>query len=261
MRWSIPNTRIALKWMFVLQITIAVGMVVLTAASHVSIPTGFPRKVTEYTPVKPGDQSRPYEVRQFRQVQDENNPAFQLPNPASLPDKLEFSMQSDAELGEVLVLSGQIEEGDSKRLSAFLDDLPLPPDYLSFHSPGGIVSEAIRIGGIARERELNTVLFPNSICLSSCPYAFAGGLERAAFTDAIVGLHQHYFDQSKLLPAVFAVEAIQRGQAMTMEHLQEMGVDPAISILAMKTAPEDLYILLPEELEAYKLATRILEGG
>lgn len=247
-----------MKWMLSLQLAIAVGLILITAASDTSLPRFKVGPVKEYTPVSPGDQFRPYETRQFRLSQDILENDVELTSPAELSENIKLELSSVPGLGNVLLLSGRISQGDAKRFAAFLDDLVTPPDHIAFHSPGGRVSEALAIGREIRNREHSTLLTPNSICLSSCPYAFAGGVERAVSDKAIVGLHQHYFDQSKFLPAVFAVEAIQTGQAETMEHLQNMGVNPALSILAMKTAPDDIYVLLPSELEEYDLATTLL---
>ena len=67
----------------------------------------------------------------------------------------------------------------------------------------------------------------------------------------MVGVHQHYFDQNVALPAIFAVEDIQRGQAEVMVYLIEMGIDPALMRHALATPPDEIYLLLPEELERY----------
>lgn len=250
-----------MKWMLSLQLFIAAGLILITLVSNTSVPVFDKGPVEEYRPVSPGDQFRPYETRQFKHSQNTLETDIQLNNPAELPERIKFEVFSIPSLGNALLLSGKISVGDADRFSAFLDDLVSPPDYVAFHSLGGVVSEALAIGTEIRGREHNTLLTPNSLCLSSCPYAFAGGVERTVSEQAIVGLHQHYFEQPKYLPVVFAVEAIQNGQAVTMEHFISMGVDPSISILAMKTAPDDIYILLPAELEKYLLATELMGAG
>ncbi len=45
-----------------------------------------------------------------------------------------------------------------------------------------------------------------------------------------------------------------------MEFLIEMGVDPALAILGMKTAPDDIYVLLTDEAVQYRLATGIIDN-
>ncbi|MEL6809414.1 MAG: hypothetical protein AAFO97_16700, partial [Pseudomonadota bacterium] len=52
-------------------------------------------------------------------------------------------------------------------------------------------------------------------------------------------------------PAAFAVEDIQRGQGEVMTYLDEMGIDPLLMQHALSTPPDEIYVLLPEELERY----------
>ena len=56
-----------------------------------------------------------------------------------------------------------------------------------------------------------------------------------------------------------AVENIQRGQAEVMDYLDAMDVDVRLVSKALKTPPEDIYILLPEELTETRLATRLTD--
>lgn len=255
---SLPTTQVAMKWMLSLQLFLAVGLIVLSTFSTISLPDLSPRKVEDYNPVSPGDQRRPYEVRQFKVQTDREHPNLRLSSPADLPEQLTFSVLEDSELGSILLLEGDVSENASRRFVAFLNDLTSQPDYVLLHSPGGLVLEALQIGSEIRKRGLKTLLVSNSICISSCPYVFSGGTERRVFEGAIIGLHQHYYDQPRLMPVVFAVESIQAGQAKTMEYLQEMGINLAVSILAMKTSPDNLYVLLPEEMERYGVATSFI---
>ena len=87
----------------------------------------------------------------------------------------------------------------------------------------------------------------------------AAGTERHVHKDGFVGVHQHYFGENIALPAFLAVEDIQRGQGAVMAYLDEMGIDPLVMQHALVTPPEEIYVLLPEELETYKLATKITE--
>ena len=62
-----------------------------------------------------------------------------------------------------------------------------------------------------------------------------------------------FFGQSTLLPAFVAVESIQRGQGEVMAYLDEMGIDPLVMQHALITPPDEIYVLLPEELRAYRI--------
>jgi len=93
------------------------------------------------------------------------------------------------------------------------------------------------------------------ICLSACPYILASGSTRNIHDDAQVGVHQHYFGTNSALPAFLAVEDIQRGQGEVMTYLHDMGVDPLIMRHALVTPPDEIYVLLPEQLTTYKMDT------
>ncbi len=52
-----------------------------------------------------------------------------------------------------------------------------------------------------------------------------------------------------------SISQIQATSAECQDLLIEMGVDPALWIRAMKTAPEDLYVLTEAELDALDVVT------
>ena len=44
-----------------------------------------------------------------------------------------------------------------------------------------------------------------------------------------------------------------------MAHLIEMGIDPGVMIHSLMTPPNDIYVLIEDELIESKMATRIVE--
>jgi hypothetical protein len=44
-----------------------------------------------------------------------------------------------------------------------------------------------------------------------------------------------------------------------MAHLIEMGVDPGVMVHGLTTPPEDIYVLVEEELVESRLATEVVE--
>jgi len=118
-------------------------------------------------------------------------------------------------------------------------------------SPGGSVTDALILGRTLRGLGVTTRMLAGEICYSACPYLLAGGQTREIDEDASIGVHQHSFGQSTILPAFLAVEDIQRGQADVMLYLDDMGIDPLVMSLAMATPADEIYILLPEELEKF----------
>ena len=231
-----------LKWLLGLQI----GIGLLLAAGDLldgpgdmglpALPRFGPDAPEMDAPVRPGDQTRRF------------TPAAPLPEYRDLPERLAILRD-----GDTVTLRGGIGEGDAQRVT---DDLrAAPPATVRLISPGGSVSDALAIGRAIRTVGAATVVPAGAPCLSACPYVFAGGASRTAEEDARVGVHQHYFGQSTVLPAFMAVEDVQRGQAEVMAYLQEMGIDPLLMAHAMATPPDEIYVLLPEELARYRLTT------
>lgn len=109
----------------------------------------------------------------------------------------------------------------------------------------------MELGRYLRREELNTALREGDICYSACPYLLAAGAARTVPESASVGVHQHYFGESTILPAFVAVEDIQRGQGEVMRYLDDMGIDPMVMQHALVTPPDEIYVLLPEELRRY----------
>lgn len=211
-------------------------------------------------PVRPGDQTRPFRPVS---VPVHRDPARRLDSPVRLPQvlprRLTFSMQEAEGYGRVLLLAGTIEPGDALRFAGELEAMPEPPDIIALHSPGGRVVEAQEIGRLIRRKGLDTLIPPDASCLSSCPYILAAGVERVVSRSGWVGLHQSFYDENSILPAFLAVQGIQHGQGDTLAYLGEMGVDPLVLVHVLKTPPDDIYLLVEDELTAYRLATRVVD--
>lgn len=192
-------------------------------------------------PVRPGDQRRVFDPRRDR-------PATRpLRDPGDLPDRL---VLTPAE-GRNWRLEGTIAEGDARRILDQIDGAAPPPETLILQSPGGAVTEALALGRQLRARGIATRMLTGEFCYSACPYLLAGGARREIAAEASVGVHQHYFGENSLMPAFVAVEDIQRGQSEVMTYLDEMGIDPLVMRHALATPPDEIYLLLPEELARY----------
>ena len=64
-------------------------------------------------------------------------------------------------------------------------------------------------------------------------------------------MHQHYFGESTIFPAGFAVEDIQSGQGRVMAYLDEMGIDPLVMRHALVTLPDEINVLVCDKLRYY----------
>ena len=218
-----------------------------------------PEPVGPGGPVSPGDQVRRYEPREMRPAFTDPSTLPDIDLPSDPPERLEFAMQDAGEFGTVLLLNGAIESGDADRFAAYLaslDELDVP---VALNSPGGIVAEALEIGRELRARDAGTMILPGMICVSACPYILAGGTDRRVSNRGAVGMHQHYYETPAYLPAFWAVEDIQHGQGRVMEFLIEMGVEPSVMLHSLNTPPDEIYVLVEEELIESRLATETIE--
>jgi len=210
------------------------------------LPSFAPKAPSLTEPVRPGDQTR-----RFRQ---DRAPAPGRPMPSTpLPDRLTLT---PLEAGATALLEGAIEAGDAERIAKQIEALDPQPDRVLLNSPGGSVRDALDLGRFLRDAELNTAMRDGDICYSACPYLLASGVTRDVPDTASVGVHQHYFGQSTILPAFVAVEDIQRGQGEVMRYLDQMGIDPLVMQHALVTPPDQIYVLLPSELRAYGFLPR-----
>ncbi|MDV7144745.1 hypothetical protein R3X27_18850 [Tropicimonas sp. TH_r6] len=176
-----------------------------------------------------------------------------------IPRRLEFTQQIVEGLGDVVLLNGSVVSGDARRFSAFIAGLDEPPAVFALNSPGGIVEEALAIGRSIRKMEADTTMLPGTYCVSSCPYILAAGVERTVSLRSAVGLHQHYYQAPGYMPVYFAVEDIQANQSRTMEYLIEMGLDPGVMVHSLATPPDEIYVLVEDELTSSRMATEIVE--
>ncbi|MEO1139229.1 MAG: hypothetical protein AAFW87_07210 [Pseudomonadota bacterium] len=197
-------------------------------------------------PVRPGDQRR-----LFRPIRDRpvTRPAR---DPGKIPQRLTLSQVDST----TYRLEGGIADGDAERVIKLLDDAAPKPEWLILQSPGGTVSDALTLGRYLRETGINTRMLAGEFCYSACPYLLVGGRVREVDEAAQVGVHQHYFGESTILPASFAVEDIQAGQGEVMIYLDEMGIDPLVMTHALSTPPDEIYVLLPEQLRDYGFVSK-----
>jgi hypothetical protein len=211
-------------------------------------------------PTSPGDQTRRYTPSDMPlRPSREGNPERPYQSTGDMPERLQFDIT-----GDTLRLTGAIEAGDADRLADFLTGPNAPKGaatvtQAALNSPGGSVYDALEIGRAIRAMGFNTRMEAEDICLSACPYILAGGVARQVHPDAQVGMHQHYFGANTVLPAFLAVEDIQHGQGEVMVYLEEMGVDLRVMQHALLTPPDEIYVLLTEQLLDYALATEMLE--
>lgn len=224
------------------QVAIAAALIVIDLAD--SMPTIDP--LTRQVPSGPA--TRPYSPDRAPTTSPGG-----APSSAPMSERLEISGE-----GVEVTLTGQIAVGDGDRIR---DELATRAnagqrvEMIRLNSTGGSVSDALEIGDVIRASDMSTTMVDNAVCLSACPYIFAGGVARTVAQTAKLGVHQHYFGESAILPAFMAVEDVQRGQAEVMAHLSRMGIGLGIMEHALRTPPEQIYILSREELTEFAFVT------
>jgi hypothetical protein len=217
------------------------GLLVVGDMQGLRLPSFGPDAPRLTEPVRPGDQRRTFRPDRDRLTVQ---PAR---DPGELPDRLVLTRTE----GSTYRLEGGIRDGDAARLIGLISAAEPAPETLILQSPGGSVHDALELGRYIRTQGLGTRMLAGEFCFSACPYLLAAGVTREIADDASVGVHQHYFGENSFLPAAFAVEDIQRGQGEVMTYLDAMGIDPLVMQHALSTPPDEIYILLPGELEEY----------
>lgn len=220
----------------------------------------------ETTPVAPGDQTRRYDPTMVPSRDGERTGRDGArPGTISLPDTmkaLEFRFVNDDRFGRVMVVEGAIAPGDADRFTATLENAmadAVPPATVSLHSPGGSLGDALTIGRLVRENELNTLVVADGACISACPTILFGGVQRFISREAWIGMHQSYLADVSAVTTRRAVSDVQHIQGEVIAFTREGGVDAGVHAFALQTPPEDVYFLVPEEIEEYRVATELLD--
>ena len=156
-----------------------------------------------------------------------------------------------------LVAKGTIEPGTAEAFAAEIAKRGSYVRTVVLESPGGSVSDALKMGRLIRQKGFATEVEGGRTCASSCPLVFAGGAERRAGPKAAIGVHQvsAWTEKGTVWPGG-GMESAQRVSAECQRYLREMGIDLEVWLRAMETPREKLYFFKPEELLSLKLATQ-----
>ena len=181
------------------------------------------------------------------------------------PEVLRQPLMVELGPGGVLSLTGSIDPGSFERVEAEINARGEYVKQVSLNSPGGSVTDAVKIGALIVAGEYTTVVAPGALCASSCPLILAGGKERLASKRSAIGVHQIYaMAKASDLPTGLAgvgsaMSEAQRTTAVITRYLNTTTVDPAVWLYALETPPTQLYYFSEDELRQYRLVTRFTD--
>jgi hypothetical protein len=141
----------------------------------------------------------------------------------------------------VVMAVGQIDQDTPSQFTAFASGLP-QGTWVALSSPGGSLVGGLKLGLLIREMGFNTTISstdyspPN--CLSSCAYAFAGGISRHLSEGSKYGLHQF-----KGAEKAIGDSESQKISATIANYLDRMGVDRHLLDYAQVTASDKVAVL------------------
>jgi hypothetical protein len=239
-----PPERRMLRWLLGGQVVLAALLIVIDLGPALPALFSGSNAPDLRQPVQPGDQRRQY---------DPDTPSH--PGGGIDPDMPQRLTVLPVKEGDIagISLRGAIRPGDGARIAAELRSMA--PAFVTLDSPGGSVSDALMIGRVLRDIGSDTQLEGDAVCLSACPYMFVGGTARTVQDGARLGVHQHSFGESTILPAFLAAADIQRGQAKVLDHLVEMDIDLRMMGPALATPADEIYILTNAELAEWRVVT------
>jgi hypothetical protein len=161
--------------------------------------------------------------------------------------------------GRLLVVKGPFESSDDpERLVAEYNQFQ--PSFVTFDSPGGSVSTALRFVRALRSLKADTLQFSASLCVSACSLVFVGGVHRLAEPGSI-GVHQSSFSDDAALDSKTAVSSVQALTADIFKYLLEMGVSPNLLQLSLSVDSSDMRYLTKAEMADWNITTPEQSGG
>ena len=152
-----------------------------------------------------------------------------------------------SELAGVLFLRGSIETGMYKNFRQAITDNDI--HTLVLDSPGGNVSEGLRIAGTVFDRKIKTYIRERKTCESACSYIFLSGSKR--YTLGKLGVHQIAFnaDFSKQKLEVGEIgKQFQVTNADIIQYLDENDTPGFVYKYMLRTPPEEMYYFNEDEL-------------
>lgn len=159
-----------------------------------------------------------------------------------------------------LLLKGEITEKTLPQLRLGLQLLEarrnsrsIGANTLWLDSPGGLISEAMKIGDVIAEKSMGAIVVLGGHCYSSCVFIYAAAKTRSGVGD--VGIHRPFSSEVSAEPLMYS-EYLQKYDALTpilKQYFAKYGVSPTL-VDTMNVVPsDDIRILSREERDSYGL--------
>lgn len=199
---------------------------------------------------------------------------LELPDSATAEVSLDYlNQQINDRLGANCTFNGLLIKGKINKstlgqfklglnlLSARRTVSTVQGNTLWLDSPGGLISESMKIGDIVAENEMRAIVIFNGRCLSSCVLILAAAKTRSGIGD--IGIHRPFMVEVSA-EAISYQEYLKQYERITPTlkyYFSKYGVSPAI-VDAMNVIPSDnMKILSEKERETYGLGFKNIAFG
>jgi len=149
----------------------------------------------------------------------------------------------------IVALSGELAEGDASRVRDILRasaSSARPVAAMRFNSPGGSLTEGVRLAGIIQTAKIATVIPSGATCAAACFVAFAAGNQKFVSASATVGVpgasDRSGRDAAGDIPSIVLI-------------VKELGLLDAIVEKMLTTPADEIFWLTQDDLRAMGATT------
>ncbi|MFV8816678.1 hypothetical protein [Haliea sp. E17] len=130
---------------------------------------------------------------------------------------------------------------------------PWETPYLELDSPGGLISEAMKIGEFVAQRKMPTSVHHAERCFSACVLIYAAGWQR--IPGGKIGIHRPFSTEISTESLSFSqyLEQYENLTPVLKKYYGKFGVSPTIVDVMNVVTSDNIKILSAEELELYGL--------
>jgi hypothetical protein len=150
-----------------------------------------------------------------------------------------------------ITADGMIALDSADAFRALAATVASKPIVVRLASAGGNLVGSLQLGRAFREFNATAIVGKGARCVSACVYAFLGGAMRHA-TGGRIGVHR-FRPEGEESDRGFPAVLLQRANAILSDYATQMGADPDLISLAMRTSPPAVHYLDAGELRRYRV--------